>query len=968
MSTKILGNEELNILRAKTPYSLPDNPSDKGFNARQIKTKFWEGYLLLFNWLKDTQASLNNDFATTNSALLNESKRIDVILTYFSDGKANIAIKDRNNNIIDETYELKSEASSKFNQLIADIQSVENASGNKISGSQNINADGIQYTITLSNTQNATLSTITQYLPLATTLKAGLLSSTDKEKINNIESDLTNFLANAKAYTDEKLERTNIVEILGSASHTLSGLLSSEDKKKLDALYALLGEQEDADTVVNTINEVLAIFSTYPEGVDIVSQLEKKVNYSDVINTLDSEETSKPLSAKMGKELKTKVDTKAELAYVNEELDKKALKSDILVIDEAVTAQESEITTTQNEGDKLVDEIVGYVDGSPRGVYASLSALQSAFPSGTQGVYVCSDNGHWYYWSGTAWVDGGTYQATEIADGSIIRKKLNEDLKKNNDLAGGIPAFVNNYNINTTGTSKLYVHQGDILIVYSTVSKAVSLVIEPFISGDNYLRLYNNHIYEFTAPKNGYVGIETNGATVNLDIKLKTRFDTTFDSLYNNNKYIDKIKYNSSNLFNPNTAVIGKFIDTNGQEQSNSNYAYNIIECEPETEYITSGCNFNAMFYTKEMKPISTTSEMNFTTLTTPKLCKYFSASFNKNMHPVSTFMVVQGNEMPSQYINYYVGVKECFEAKGNYNTLKDRIDFIQSHVAVEEYHVGTGYQYTSLTQCFKDLKNNTNQKIIYIHEGTYDIFNEYGGSAYMNTITSDMNWYDASVMVPENTKLVGVGYVVLQFTPETNQITQIAAEKIACLNVWKNCEIENIHIISKNCRYSIHDEWAYLSENTYKTKKYKNITCDHSYTNGYGYPLAYACGIGIGCNYIFENCTFKSHAGGNTAYFHNTEYNGWGIGQSGRIDMNNVVFMGGDGRLTLQSTNLQDQRIVVCLNNVFFEDSDTLSIFSGSGSYSFKNAYDVTIKGGNIKNVSISQSLTNNYEPIIFN
>ena len=38
MSTKILGNEELNILRAKTPYSLPDNPSDKGFNARQIKT------------------------------------------------------------------------------------------------------------------------------------------------------------------------------------------------------------------------------------------------------------------------------------------------------------------------------------------------------------------------------------------------------------------------------------------------------------------------------------------------------------------------------------------------------------------------------------------------------------------------------------------------------------------------------------------------------------------------------------------------------------------------------------------------------------------------------------------------------------------------------------------------------------------------------------------------------------------
>ena len=360
MSTKILGNEELNILRAKTPYSLPDNPSDKGFNARQIKTKFWEGYLLLFNWLKDTQASLNNDFATSNSALLNESKRIDVILTYFVDGKANFAVRDRNNNIIDETYELKTEASTKFNQLIADIQSVSSASGNKIAGSQNINADGIQYTITLSNTQNATLSTITQYLPLATTLKAGLLSSTDKEKLNNLESDLTNFLANAKAYTDEKLQRDNIVNILGAASHTLIGLLTSEDKKKIDALYALLGEKEDADTVVNTINEVLAIFSSYPEGVDIVSQLEKKVNYTDVINTLDSEETSKPLSAKMGKELKAEVDTKAELAYVNEELDKKALK----IADGSITPNKTNFIEYSNQLFNKNDVVVGYYNYS----------------------------------------------------------------------------------------------------------------------------------------------------------------------------------------------------------------------------------------------------------------------------------------------------------------------------------------------------------------------------------------------------------------------------------------------------------------------------------------------------------------------------------------------------------------------------------------------------------------------------
>ena len=220
----------------------------------------------------------------------------------------------------------------RFNQLVEDVRNLERISASAISSSQNINADGIQYTITLSNTQNTTLSTITQYLPLATTLKAGLLSSTDKEKINNLESDLTTYLANAKAYTDEKLERDNLVSVLGTASYTLDGLLTAEDKKKIDALYSLLGEAEDADTVVNTINEVLEIFSNYPEGVNIITEIEKKVNYTDVINTLDSEETSKPLSAKMGKELKTKVDTKAELAYVNEELNKKALQSDLVEI------------------------------------------------------------------------------------------------------------------------------------------------------------------------------------------------------------------------------------------------------------------------------------------------------------------------------------------------------------------------------------------------------------------------------------------------------------------------------------------------------------------------------------------------------------------------------------------------------------------------------------------------------------
>ena len=54
--------------------------------------------------------------------------------------------------------------------------------------------------------------------------------------------------------------------------------------------------------------------------------------------------------------------------------------------------------------------IAEFFTGSPAGVKASLTALQTEFPGGAPGIYVASDNGHWYYWDGTAWTDGGLYK------------------------------------------------------------------------------------------------------------------------------------------------------------------------------------------------------------------------------------------------------------------------------------------------------------------------------------------------------------------------------------------------------------------------------------------------------------------------------------------------------------------------------------------------------------------------------
>lgn len=74
-----------------------------------------------------------------------------------------------------------------------------------------------------------------------------------------------------------------------------------------------------------------------------------------------------------------------------------------------------------------VDERVSHVEselsnvasGSPKGVYATLSDLEAAYPTGTTGIFVVTATGHWYFWNGSAWTDGGTYQSTETANYSL---------------------------------------------------------------------------------------------------------------------------------------------------------------------------------------------------------------------------------------------------------------------------------------------------------------------------------------------------------------------------------------------------------------------------------------------------------------------------------------------------------------------------------------------------------------------
>ena len=98
-----------------------------------------------------------------------------------------------------------------------------------------------------------------------------------------------------------------ITQLLGGAPVDANTLKELNDK--IVAVQAIIGSVDpDANLLVDTVKELLAIFSTFPEGVDLVNLLAGKVNTADIFNALNSVGAGKVLDARQGKVLKDLID------------------------------------------------------------------------------------------------------------------------------------------------------------------------------------------------------------------------------------------------------------------------------------------------------------------------------------------------------------------------------------------------------------------------------------------------------------------------------------------------------------------------------------------------------------------------------------------------------------------------------------------------------------------------------------
>ncbi|MED3792310.1 sialate O-acetylesterase [Niallia alba] len=186
-------------------------------------------------------------------------------------------------------------------------------------------------------------------------------------------------------------------------------------------------------------------------------------------------------------------------------------------------------TLEQQKADQsFVDlQFANIVSGAPKATYTTLSALQAAYPTGTSGVFLVLADGHWYYWNGSIWEDGGLYQSTGIGNQAIHAKNLNDELY--DEILNGYPLNLKDLSLYTsafTGAkNRIFISntplsdKGKINIVFKSVSSHSFYVVllEKNVSSNQFTIL--------------------NSSLINVGIGINT-IETNFVSTGLGNQYI----------------------------------------------------------------------------------------------------------------------------------------------------------------------------------------------------------------------------------------------------------------------------------------------------------------------------------------------------------------------------------------------------------------------------------------------
>lgn len=640
-------------------------------------------------------------------------------------------------------------------------------------------------------------------------------------------------------------------------------------------------------------------------------------------------------TAKM-QELERRIDEQTEIfnnadvynkAEIEDKLEPFALRTDIDTL-EINKADKIDVNQALNQ---VNDRISNFPKGNPSGVYATLAALKTAFPTGNSNIYVISEDGNWYYWSGSAWSSGGKYQETGIAENSIDETKLMAKTIQRHNLA---ETYVNGMpGVNLFDKNNIYV---DKYINYKfELDNAVGYVATNYIyvSGQSKLTFKRITHYAFYDLNYTPITFGTNPTltTTTIDVPAGAAY-IIFSFAHNNETFpldtymcnygdtlaafepyggkltleniepqlADKIKsvpYGkivegspSKNLLNTANFTIGSYVDpSTGKQVSNADYSSNFgkpIKINGGQTYTIRNITFYC-FYDGNNHYLSGASNGSNgeLTITAPEDAANLIVSYPNSR--ANTAIVVSGLE---------IGEYESYGAKLPANALpteirdqfSEPVKNISKKLIVDSSKTENAEDgvYTNLRTAFDSITDSAVNKqyeiIVYDNEINFEDLYPHAnwGGGYYGLIAKDYVWITSAD--PDNPSKHLLKWDGHESLADDVNLTSAEAMAKSIMHVSKpnlTGAIDGFTLDVKNARYPFHFETAAAGNTWFKLKRCVLKWGGNPKVTGFqGATLGY--GVSCGDHFSVEDCviTYTGEGYASTAG-HN---NGWDVSRMG--------------------------------------------------------------------------------------
>lgn len=516
--------------------------------------------------------------------------------------------------------------------------------------------------------------------------------------------------------------------------------------------------------------------------------------------------------------------------------------------------------------------------------YATLSALQSAYPNGNAYNHAVLADGLIYTYN-NGWVSTGIQaNGTGIADSSISARKLSFSNIKTQYL------LTSNRN-----SGKGYYHGATTMSATSDFTNVTAFPPIRILAGITYAYA---HIY-------GYFGAikYDDNTVVNITTLVTDNLSGSITPTQNGYIYISVLTSRiSTAMFVSDVNVPDIYVEGDYAQKLNNIYGLPIESTDyfkKLYQYLIASSATSGYYYNRGLTSTAASASASIfapiriykdVIYTYSKLYAYFctvvydtgvkiSLSDNASDTVSGTFsptsngyiyitclssnvgkaQFVNNNKIFDQYSEGYVGAS--MPQLMIENDVKNMKLSGFGNIIITVKSDGTG-DYTSVVDAVNFANNLNTGCDIYIYDGTYDILAELGGQTFIDSIAHSGTFAERQGLRldRDNINLIGIGRVVLSYQlPDT--VTYVQSQCTSTINLYKSNRIENIEFVAKNCRYACHDE---TDGGNPMIKRYvKNCRFTHlgNVSGLWEYPTVYGGGGGGSSQYDFINCQFITNA-----------------------------------------------------------------------------------------------------------